>query len=125
MYNDKNRQNAADMHHGRAARMPIGRSRPAFAEGNGEAIGSIPRVDERIGKRLCDGTLPDGDLTDRRGECGDGDAGFGLRSHPLAMVYSPLQEFHELYSPEKALERGTLFSELDLPFEGGKKGVCL
>lgn len=33
----------------------------------------------------------------------------------LAMVYSPLQAFEKLYSPEDALLRGTLFESLDKP----------
>ena len=37
---------------------------------------------------------------------------------PLAMAYVPMQQFGEMYSPEVALERGTLFPEHDLPFEG-------
>ena len=47
-----------------------------------------------------------------------------LGAPSLAMVYSPLQDFREIYDTDKALERGTLFAELDLPFEGGrgKKG---
>lgn len=47
---------------------------------------------------------------------------WGLKDHPLAMVYSPLQCFSDLYDEEMALSRGTLFSELDLPFEGRKCG---
>ena len=35
----------------------------------------------------------------------------------LAMVYSPKQGWQMLYSPEKALMRGTLFEELDKPLE--------
>lgn len=38
---------------------------------------------------------------------------------PLGMTYVPMQVFRNLYTPEKALERGTLFCELDLPFRGG------
>ena len=38
-------------------------------------------------------------------------------SHQLAMVYSPCQMWRMLYSPETALERGTLFEELDKPLE--------
>ena len=34
----------------------------------------------------------------------------------LAMVYSPCQAFADLYEPEAALERGTIFRELDKPF---------
>lgn len=40
----------------------------------------------------------------------------------LAMMYVPYQRFERLYDEEKALERGTLFEELDLPFYGGKRG---
>ena len=36
----------------------------------------------------------------------------------LAMVYAPKQTFTDLYEPEEALARGTLFRELDLPFHG-------
>ena len=38
----------------------------------------------------------------------------------LAMVYSPHQEFDELYDHATALCRGTLFTELDKPFFGGR-----
>ena len=31
------------------------------------------------------------------------------------MVYAPLQNFTEIYDPEKGLARGTIFSQLDLP----------
>lgn len=40
----------------------------------------------------------------------------------LAMMYVPYQRFEKLYDAEKALSRGTLFEELDLPFYGGKGG---
>ena len=33
----------------------------------------------------------------------------------LAMVYSPEQAFRSLYTPERALLRGTVFEELDKP----------
>ena len=36
----------------------------------------------------------------------------------LAMVYIPFQKWQKLYSEEVALNRGTLFSELDKPFIG-------
>ena len=34
----------------------------------------------------------------------------------LAMVYSPVQSFSELYDVKNALCRGTVFKELDKPF---------
>ena len=52
---------------------------------------------------------------------------WGLENHPLASVYAPLQEFRKLYDRQTALDRGTLFTELDLPFMGetvGKGGKC-
>ena len=41
-------------------------------------------------------------------------------NHTLAMVYSPLQEFQNLYCEEEALTAGTIFRELDKPFYGPK-----
>ena len=46
-----------------------------------------------------------------------GGMGSGCASRQLAMVYSPHQCWRMLYSPEKALARGTLFEELDKPLE--------
>lgn len=121
MYNDKNRQNGANFRAATPPRTPHGRSCPN--RGAESDRSDIPNVDDRIGRRLCDGTLPDSD--DMNG-CGRSEGGWGLHSHPLAMVYSPLQEFREIYAPDVALSRGTMFAELDLPFEGGngKRGGC-
>ena len=38
--------------------------------------------------------------------------------YPLGMSYVPWQTFRELYDPEKSLEAGTMFMELDKPFLG-------
>ena len=46
----------------------------------------------------------------------------GLKGYPLAMVYSPIQEFRSIYDKENALIKGTIFSELDLPFMGASVG---
>lgn len=45
----------------------------------------------------------------------------GVNGLPLGMMYAPMQEFRQLYTPEEALCRGTLFCELDLPFRGGAR----
>ena len=37
---------------------------------------------------------------------------------PLAMAYVPMQKWEDLYVPSMALDRGTLFAKLDLPFLG-------
>ena len=36
----------------------------------------------------------------------------------LAMAYVPWQTWQDIYEAEKALERGTIFCELDKPFLG-------
>ncbi len=37
---------------------------------------------------------------------------------PLAMAYVPMQKWGTLYAPAAALDRGTIFPALDLPFIG-------
>ena len=52
---------------------------------------------------------------------------WGLRDHPVGMVYAPLQEFRHLYDRDTALRQGTIFRELDLPFLGesvANGGAC-
>ena len=41
-----------------------------------------------------------------------------LGSLPIAMTYTPMQQWKTTYPQDTALMRGTLFPELDLPFEG-------
>lgn len=50
------------------------------------------------------------------------DNGFGdtaLDNLPLAMSYVPFQKWKSTYPLDQALQRGTLFPDLDLPFQGG------
>ena len=37
---------------------------------------------------------------------------------PLAMAYVQIQKLDQMFPPELALKRGTLFPELDKPFSG-------
>ena len=37
----------------------------------------------------------------------------------VAMAYAPFQQFSSTYTPEKGLEMGTIFPDLDKPFLGG------
>ncbi len=37
---------------------------------------------------------------------------------PLAMAYVPFQSWEETYPENKALETGTIFPSLDMPFKG-------
>lgn len=45
-----------------------------------------------------------------------------LAGMALAMAYVPWQFMHETYEPDKALQCGTIFPELNKPFLG--KGGC-
>ena len=44
------------------------------------------------------------------------------RHFPVAMGYFPWQNLHTLYEPDKALQVGTIFPELNKPFEGRRIG---
>ena len=44
-----------------------------------------------------------------------------MTGFPLAMAYVPYQSFEELNEPAKALECGTLFEALFMPFCGPKR----
>ena len=46
-----------------------------------------------------------------------------LAGIPIAMAYVPWQTWHHIYDSCKALERGTIFEELDKPFLGQRR-VC-
>lgn len=37
---------------------------------------------------------------------------------PVGMAYVPFQKWEKIYNDEVALERGTIFQDLDLPFIG-------
>ena len=78
----------------------------------------VPQLD-RESRRLCDGSLRTPTQNGSDG-CANG-IGWGLKEHPLGMVYSPYQYFRQIYSPDTALTRGTIFTELDLPFEGSDR----
>jgi hypothetical protein len=42
---------------------------------------------------------------------------------PLAMCYVPFQSYGDVYTENQALEEGTVFPDLDFPFEGRKVGA--
>ena len=53
-------------------------------------------------------------------QCGTDNHHSHNTSQHLAMVYSPYQEWKDIYCADKALMNGTLFAELDKPFKGYK-----
>jgi len=144
MYNEKNRNafpfSRTPMQDDGSASSHRGQTRDIPLEDRLDSM--QPRLDRTQPRRRCDGSLrspaePDSlhELGGRRlgdsarnsmdapcrsdctrGACG----GWGIESRPLAMVYSPCQAWRDAYPPDIALSRGTLFSELDLPFEAKK-----
>ena len=65
--------------------------------------------DEGLLLHLMGDQMPRGEVDEKRPHA----------SRPLAMVYSPVQEWRDLYDNEMGHERGTIFKELDFPFLGG------
>lgn len=54
---------------------------------------------------------------ERMTNCGNKKENGIVNAPALAMVYSPIQEWREIYDMTTALERGTIFRELDKPLE--------
>ncbi len=115
MYNEKTRQPSLSMRREMQG-CAVKRDIPMFE-----------RPESTQSRRRCDGTLrnsengqmpqmPNSPSKCAVGKCG----GWGLEEHPLAMVYSPCQAWRDVYAPDVALSRGTMFAELDLPFEPSK-----
>ncbi len=44
-----------------------------------------------------------------------------IEDMPIAMAYVPFQQWRNIYEPSEALQRGTIFKELDLPFNCAKE----
>lgn len=82
-----------------------------FAPGVYPVNGGQPRCSE-CGNNLIQPRIP----RQARNESGNGNSG-GMA---LAMAYVRSQPFENLYSPEEAWHRGTLFMDLDLPYGGGR-----
>lgn len=81
-------------------------------EGNGSIGGGRPS---------CDGSV-DNSVSGCKPSCGtQEECSTYLHAPSLAMVYSPRQCWRNLLDPQSALDQGTLFAELVLPFEGGSK----
>ena len=73
------------------------------------------------GAAISCGPLGDNPQLDWQGGSAGNAMGFDsmyLGSLPLASAYVPFQQWKTTYSLEAGLSRGTIFPELDLPFEG-------
>lgn len=74
----------------------------------------------------CSQNDGNGDSSGSNCRYGDGLA-YGVTDRPLAIVYSPIQEWRMLYDREFGLSRGTIFEELDLPLtvkQNDEGGCC-
>jgi hypothetical protein len=138
MYNDRVRQQI-DVQRRESANAPRARINRATNDLRSDIPERELQNNEPLRRRRCDGTLTDEarptfiGQTERQehngcafdctsGACG----GWGLINHPVAMVYSPCQAWRDAYAPDVALSRGTMFAELDLPFEApNRKRGCM
>lgn len=79
----------------------------------------IPSTNERP-RTSCNGTTF---RNNSKGEnCGNNSMQCNMPS--LAMVYSPLQPWQNMLTPEEGLSRGSIFEELIKPFDGGRNWDC-
>ena len=69
-----------------------------------------------------DSNMADGSHTDKRHPAMQNPCFDNNTNTPLAMVYSPMQKWGNLYTPEEALKYGTLFADLNFPWVAGEKG---
>lgn len=49
------------------------------------------------------------------------DSDYTICAPSLAMAYIPLQKYREIYPESVGYEKGTIFKELDKPFEGWRR----
>ncbi|MCI8608892.1 MAG: spore coat associated protein CotJA [Firmicutes bacterium] len=86
-------------------------------------IGGTPG--HRPGDDTCPGgTCPPSDTPSDTPSNPEGGRNYDARllgSLPIAMAYTPMQQWKTTYSRDVALTVGTVFPELDLPFEGGRR----
>ena len=107
------------------SRMSAGRDIPTFnREDERTRTNSIPRNDEPP-RTSCNGDEPLEFLGSFR--CETNHNSYHMPS--LAMVYSPLQGWQNLLTPQDGLVHGSIFAELIKPFEGtsigrGTEGGC-
>lgn len=80
-------------------------------EQNGMLGGGYPSCDGSVGSGVGNG----------KPSCGDGECPSCVSAPSLAMVYAPRQCWRNLLDMQSALDQGTLFAELVLPFEGGSR----
>lgn len=84
-------------------------------------VGNMPIMEPPVGEPTpkvggCSECAPSAPRASRPSPCNHPPVNPSMPA--LAMVYSPEQAWRCLYTPDQALNAGTLFAELDKPFEG-------
>ena len=89
------------------------------------------RISDNMLRRMLDDSQGNCPMCDERNRDAGRDRGresWGLgEGYPLSMVFAPIQAFRKLYDCEIALQKGTIFEELNFPFMGetvSKGGNC-
>ena len=74
----------------------------------------------------CNNTSAVNDAESNNCRCTNNEDVCGEFNYSLAMVYSPYQQFQNLYCEEEGFVAGTIFKELDKPFYGPRcnGGMC-
>ena len=91
--------------------------RPGNVCGMPTASGVCSRTHRASSEASCQNRRQEDTCCENSGECISGNPASRLKGYPLAMVYSPNQDWCDLYEPDMALKQGTLFSALYFPWE--------
>ena len=93
-------------------------------EPGGCNYGSVVKVkNQRVGREGCGSARQEVNNPGHTDEEGCRDRSC-MSGYALAMVYTPVQEWKDLYNDDDALSHGTIFSELYKPFYHGCSGNC-
>ena len=125
MYSETNRRASVRRSNDEFLRRMIGGELVAHDRATMNSPVAVPRVEstapgfptlDQQSKTSCDGT-PRGESAGMGGES----CPLYVKTPSLAMVYAPRQCWQNLFEPQTALANGTLFADLVLPFEAGRK----
>lgn len=87
-------------------RQPYSRGSGSYGQGNGCCHNNVA------------GTTYNNQINSTASDCACNAYSNDMFGFPLAMAYVPWQPWCNLYSTEQALNKGTLFQDLDLDFMG-------
>lgn len=118
--NNMTNSNTGNMTNSRAASMPCSTASdmpcntPDNAPCNTAVNVPCNMTDDRVNNAACNNTVCSNTTSTRTMG-----ASAAYNNMPVGMCYVPWQMWGSVYDPCKALERGTMFPDLDKPFLGG------